>query len=99
MAKMSKNLLTACKYISALCKLIFMKYTVQYYTIHLFCKPGQGRCGPLLKENGDLVTRDMEIAEVLNDFFASVFTNKGSGCTTRATKNKGKNLEKEYLLL
>lgn len=85
MAKMSKNLLTACKYISALCKLIFMKYTVQYYTIHLFCKPGQGRCGPLLKENGDLVTRDMEIAEVLNDFFASV-TGKGSSHTTQAAK-------------
>ncbi|KFQ73472.1 hypothetical protein N337_08981, partial [Phoenicopterus ruber ruber] len=30
--------------------------------------------GPLQKETGDLATRDMEKAEVLNDFFASVFT-------------------------
>ena len=30
--------------------------------------------GPLWKENGDLVMRDMEKAEVFNDFFASVFT-------------------------
>ncbi|KAK4818694.1 hypothetical protein QYF61_017915 [Mycteria americana] len=30
--------------------------------------------GPLQKETGDLVTWDMEKAEVLNDFFASVFT-------------------------
>ena len=34
--------------------------------------------GPLRKETGVLVTQDMEKAEVLNDFFASVFTNKGS---------------------
>jgi len=29
--------------------------------------------GPLWKEAGDLVPRDVEKAEVLNDFFASVF--------------------------
>ena len=29
---------------------------------------------PLQKETGDLVTRDVEKAEVLNDFFASFFT-------------------------
>ncbi|GAB0199271.1 mitochondrial enolase superfamily member 1 [Grus japonensis] len=33
--------------------------------------------GPLRNETGDLVTQDMEKAEVLNDFFASVFTGKG----------------------
>ncbi|GAB0178660.1 hypothetical protein GRJ2_000331300 [Grus japonensis] len=32
--------------------------------------------GPLQNETGDLVTQDMEKAEVLNDFFASVFTGK-----------------------
>ncbi|KFU98531.1 hypothetical protein N340_12059, partial [Tauraco erythrolophus] len=32
----------------------------------------------LWKETGDLATRDMEKAEVLNDFFASVFTGKSS---------------------
>ena len=34
--------------------------------------------GPLQKETEDLVTWDMEKAEVLNDFFASVFTTKCS---------------------
>ncbi|GAB0210101.1 mitochondrial enolase superfamily member 1 [Grus japonensis] len=32
--------------------------------------------GPLRNETGDLDTQDMEKAEVLNDFFASVFTGK-----------------------
>ena len=34
--------------------------------------------GPLQKEAGDLVTQDVEKAEVLNDFFASVFNSKCS---------------------
>jgi len=32
--------------------------------------------GPLWKETGDLVTQDMEKAEILNDLFASVFTDE-----------------------
>ncbi|GAB0186968.1 mitochondrial enolase superfamily member 1 [Grus japonensis] len=32
--------------------------------------------GPLWNETGDLVSQDMEKAELLNDFFASVFTDK-----------------------
>ncbi|KFW07543.1 hypothetical protein N327_05512, partial [Fulmarus glacialis] len=32
------------------------------------------KVGPLRKEMGDLVTRDVEKAEVLNDFFTSIFT-------------------------
>lgn len=38
---------------------------------------------------------DMEKAAVLNDFFALVFTGKGSSHTTQATECKGKNWEKE----
>lgn len=40
--------------------------------------------GLLWKETGYLVTRDMEKALVLSDFFASIFISKGSSCTTQA---------------
>ena len=53
--------------------------------------------GPLQKETGDLVTRDIEKAEVLNDFSASVFTSKGSSHTAQAVESKGKSLEKKDL--
>ena len=52
---------------------------------------------PLQKETGDLVTRDIEKAEVLNDFSASVFTSKGSSHTAQAVESKGKSLEKKDL--
>ncbi|KFV20689.1 hypothetical protein N340_13269, partial [Tauraco erythrolophus] len=39
--------------------------------------------GPLRKEMGDLATRDLEKTEVLNDFFASVFTGKSPSCTAQ----------------
>ncbi|KAK4821892.1 hypothetical protein QYF61_004408 [Mycteria americana] len=51
--------------------------------------------GPLQKETGDLVTQDMEQAEVLNDFFASVFTGKCSSHTTQVTEGKGRDWENE----
>ncbi|CAM4668918.1 unnamed protein product [Lepidochelys kempii] len=38
--------------------------------------------GPLLNEGGNLVTEDVEKANVLNAFFASVFTNEVSSQTT-----------------
>ncbi|KAM9653655.1 uncharacterized protein ACIBXB_010484 [Morphnus guianensis] len=53
--------------------------------------------GPLWKEMGDLVTQDMEKAEVLNDFFASVFTNKCSSHTAQVTEGKGRDWENEEL--
>jgi len=45
--------------------------------------------GPLQKETGNLVIRDIERA--------SVFSSKGSSHTTRAAESKGKSLEKEDL--
>jgi len=50
--------------------------------------------GPLWKETGDLVTWDMEKAEVFNDFFASVFTNKYFSHTTQVAEGKGRDWEK-----
>ncbi|GAB0207839.1 mitochondrial enolase superfamily member 1 [Grus japonensis] len=44
--------------------------------------------GPLRNETGDLVTQDMEKAEVLNDFFASVFTGKCLSHTAQITEGR-----------
>jgi len=51
--------------------------------------------GPLWKKTGDLVTQGMEKAEVLNAFFASVFTNKCSSHTAQVTDGKGRDWENE----
>ena len=51
--------------------------------------------GPLQNETGSLVTQDMEKAEVLNDFFASVFTGKYSSHTAQVTEGKGRDWENE----
>ncbi|GAB0187062.1 mitochondrial enolase superfamily member 1 [Grus japonensis] len=44
--------------------------------------------GSLWNETGDLVTQDMEKAEVLNDFFASVFTGKSLSHTAQVTEGR-----------
>ncbi|GAB0188177.1 mitochondrial enolase superfamily member 1 [Grus japonensis] len=49
--------------------------------------------GPLRNEMGDLVTWDMEEAEVLNNFFASVFTGKCLSHTAQVTEGKGRDWE------
>ena len=51
--------------------------------------------GPLQKEMGDLVTQDMEKAEVLNDFFVPVFTSKCSSHIAQVTEGKGRDWENE----
>jgi len=51
--------------------------------------------GPFWRETGDLVTQDMEKAEVLNGFFALVFTGKGSSHTAQVTEGKGRAWENE----
>ncbi|GAB0202616.1 mitochondrial enolase superfamily member 1 [Grus japonensis] len=50
---------------------------------------------PFWNETGDLVTQDMEKAEVLNDFFASVSTGKCSSHTAQVTEGKGRDWENE----
>ncbi|GAB0207751.1 mitochondrial enolase superfamily member 1 [Grus japonensis] len=49
--------------------------------------------GPLRNETGDLVAQDMEKAEVLDDFFASVFTGKCLSHTAQVTEGKGRDWE------
>ncbi|GAB0204607.1 mitochondrial enolase superfamily member 1 [Grus japonensis] len=44
--------------------------------------------GPLRNETGDLVTQDVEKAEVLNDLFASVFTGKCLSHTAQVTEGR-----------
>jgi len=54
--------------------------------------------GPLWKEMRDLVTQDMEKPEIINDFFASVFTEKCPSHTVKVTNSKGCYWENEELL-
>ncbi|GAB0178237.1 mitochondrial enolase superfamily member 1 [Grus japonensis] len=53
--------------------------------------------GFLCKETGDLVTWVMEKDEMLNNFFASVFTSKCSSHTAQATEGKGRDWENKEL--
>ncbi|PKU40656.1 rna-directed dna polymerase from mobile element jockey-like [Limosa lapponica baueri] len=53
--------------------------------------------GPLWKETGDLASQGMDKAELLNNFFASVFTSKGSNHTTQVTEGKNRGSVNEEL--
>jgi len=50
---------------------------------------------PVRKEAEDLVTQAMEKAEVLNDFFASVFNSKCSSHTAQIAEGKVRDWENE----
>jgi len=50
---------------------------------------------PLWKETGDLVTWNMDKAEVLCDFSASIFIGKRSSHTTQVIEGKGRDQENE----
>jgi len=53
--------------------------------------------GPLWKEMGNLVIRDMEKVELLNYFFTLVFTSKCSSHTTQVADGKRRDWENEEL--
>jgi len=52
---------------------------------------------PLWKEMGDLVTQDMDKAEVLNDVFASVFNGKCCSHTAQVAEGKSRDWENEEM--
>jgi len=53
--------------------------------------------GPLWKQTGNLITHDMEKAEVLHNFFALVFTSKHSSHNAQVAGGTGRDWENEEL--
>jgi len=51
--------------------------------------------GLLWKDTGDRISWDVEKAEVLNDFFASVFSSKCSSHTAHVADGQGRDWENE----
>ncbi|KFV20004.1 hypothetical protein N340_00444, partial [Tauraco erythrolophus] len=58
-------------------------------------KRSRENVGPLQKETGHLATQGAEKADVLNDFFASVFTDKRSSGMAQVMEGKGRDWENE----
>lgn len=52
---------------------------------------------PSRRKEQTCLTQDMDSAEILDDFFASVFTGNCSNITTKATEGKGRDRENEKL--
>uniref|UniRef100_A0A8V5GU01 Uncharacterized protein n=1 Tax=Melopsittacus undulatus TaxID=13146 RepID=A0A8V5GU01_MELUD len=64
-----------------------------FYRYVVAKKQTRDNVGPLWKLLGELPTLDLEKAEVLNYFFASVFTGKGSDCTTKVLECRHRDCE------
>ncbi|GAB0202791.1 mitochondrial enolase superfamily member 1 [Grus japonensis] len=68
---------------------VWIEYPGAFLCLWMFDKRRtRENVGPLQNETGDLVTQDMEKAEVLNDFFASVFTGKCLSHTAQVTEGR-----------
>ena len=64
-----------------------------FYAYVNSAKKTRGKIGPLKNNNGDLITAPREQAEILNNFYSSVFTNGGM-CDDREGENEeGRNLD------
>ncbi|KAK4821765.1 hypothetical protein QYF61_000826 [Mycteria americana] len=65
--------------------------------VHRTTKEDERNCISPMGKMGDLATTNMEKAEVLNNFFALVFTGKHSSHAAHLTESKGRDWENEVL--